>query len=44
MAFELVEAGHVKIVVSDRLPLEEAVRAHKLLEARQVTGRLVLHP
>jgi len=43
-AFALVEAGHVKIVVSDRLPLEDAVRAHHMLEARQVTGRLVLQP
>jgi len=43
-SFALVEAGYVKIVVSDRLPLEDAAWAHEMLEARHVTGRLVLHP
>lgn len=43
-SFELVAGGKVKIVVSDSLPLEEAVHAHRMLENRQVTGRLVLHP
>ncbi len=43
-SFELVEAGQVKIVVTDSMPLKEAVTAHHLLETRAVTGRLVLHP
>ncbi|MFQ5695681.1 MAG: alcohol dehydrogenase catalytic domain-containing protein [Terriglobia bacterium] len=43
-SFELVADGHVKMVVADRLPLREAVEAHRRLEARAVTGRLVLQP
>jgi D-arabinose 1-dehydrogenase-like Zn-dependent alcohol dehydrogenase len=43
-SFELVAAGKIKVVVSDSLPLCDAVQAHKMLEARAVTGRLVLHP
>lgn len=43
-SFQLVAAGQIKVVVSDFLPLQEAVQAHKMLEARAVTGRLVLHP
>lgn len=43
-AFDLVDAGKVQMVVSEKLPLEEAVHAHRLLEAKSVTGRLVLQP
>ena len=43
-SFQLVKDGHIKIVVTDSLPLEDAVQAHHMLENRQVTGRLVLHP
>jgi D-arabinose 1-dehydrogenase-like Zn-dependent alcohol dehydrogenase len=43
-AFDLVAHGKIKIAVSDRLPLQDAVRAHRMLEARAVTGRLVLQP
>lgn len=43
-SFQLVADGHIKIVVTDSLPLEDAVQAHRMLENRQVTGRLVLHP
>lgn len=43
-SFRLVADGKIKIVVSDSLPLQEAVVAHRMLESRAVTGRLVLHP
>jgi D-arabinose 1-dehydrogenase-like Zn-dependent alcohol dehydrogenase len=43
-AFDLVANGKIKIRVSDRLPLKDAVHAHRMLEARAVTGRLVLQP
>lgn len=43
-SFELVAAGKIKVAVSDSLPLQEAAQAHKMLESRAVTGRLVLHP
>lgn len=40
--FELAASGRIKIAVSDELPLAEAVAAHRMLEERAVTGRLVL--
>lgn len=43
-AFQLVANRQIKIAVSDCLPLQEAARAHRMLEARAVTGRLVLQP
>lgn len=43
-AFALVASGKIKVVLSQSLPLEEAVQAHRMLEARAVTGRLVLEP
>ncbi|MDA2913485.1 alcohol dehydrogenase catalytic domain-containing protein [Acidobacteriia bacterium AH_259_A11_L15] len=43
-SFELVASGKIRVVVSQCLPLQEAVEAHHLLEARAVTGRLVLQP
>ena len=38
----LLEAGTVRPVVSKTFPLEEAAEAHRLLEAGQVIGKLVL--
>ena len=43
-AFELLATGVLRPWVSDVLPLEDAWRAHQQLEARAVTGRLVLSP
>ena len=43
-AFELVSSSKIQVLVSKCLPLREAVQAHQLLEARTVTGRLVLQP
>ncbi len=40
----LIEAGAVKPVVYRRLPLAEVRRAHELLDAREVMGKLVLKP
>lgn len=41
---ELVSAGRLKPLIHARLPLAEAADAHRLLEARGATGRLVLIP
>jgi len=41
-AFRLVEAGVIRPVLADTLPLEEAPRAHEMLFNRQVIGRLAL--
>jgi NADPH:quinone reductase-like Zn-dependent oxidoreductase len=38
----LVDAGHLKPVVSTVLPLQEASRAHVLSEGRHVRGKIVL--
>ena len=43
-ALELLETGVLRPWVSELLPLAEAWRAHRLLEDRAVTGRLVLVP
>ena len=40
----LVAAGQVRPIVAEALPLAEAARAHELVEAGRVTGRLVLRP
>lgn len=40
----LVARGAVKPVIAERLPLAEAARAHELVEAGAVTGRIVLQP
>ena len=43
-AFELLLTGVMRPWVSEVLPLADAWRAHERLEARDVTGRLVLSP
>jgi NADPH:quinone reductase len=40
--FDVVSAGHVKIVVNQRFPLADAASAHRALEGRQTTGSTVL--
>jgi NADPH:quinone reductase-like Zn-dependent oxidoreductase len=42
--FALLVTGRLKPVIADRLPLEEAVIAHRRLEQAQVQGKLVLTP
>lgn len=39
-----MESGQVKPAVYSRIPLEEAAKAHELMEARQHTGKVVLIP
>ncbi|MFJ3659063.1 zinc-binding alcohol dehydrogenase family protein [Streptomyces sp. NPDC090119] len=41
---ELIASGQVKPVVHQRLPLEEAAKAHELMEARAQLGKVVLVP
>jgi NADPH:quinone reductase-like Zn-dependent oxidoreductase len=41
---DLFAAGRLKPVVDRVLPLAEVAAAHKLLESRQVFGKLVLTP
>lgn len=43
-SFDLIATGKIHPVVSTSLPLAEAAEAHRRLEARAVTGRLVLQP
>jgi NADPH2:quinone reductase len=40
--FKLLEAGTIKPVVTERVPLAEAARAHELLEAGGHAGKVVL--
>ncbi len=42
--FDVVASGAVKIHIYARMPLAEAVEAHRMLEARQTTGAMVLLP
>jgi NADPH2:quinone reductase len=39
-----VEAGELKISISRRFPLAQAAEAHRLLEGRATTGKMVLLP
>ncbi|MFC4913447.1 quinone oxidoreductase family protein [Actinomadura gamaensis] len=41
---ELLRSGKLRGVIGARVPLDEPVRAHRLLEERAVLGRLVLEP
>jgi NADPH2:quinone reductase len=37
-----IQAGLVKPVIGAQLPISEAGRAHRMLEAGEVTGKIVL--
>lgn len=39
---DLLATRQIKPIISDRLPLEQAVRAHELLELSAISGQLVL--
>lgn len=41
---DLVASGAIRPIVSERMPLSEARRAHELVEAGAVAGRLLLQP
>jgi NADPH2:quinone reductase len=40
----LASSGQLKVQVNQVLPLSKAAEAHRLLEGRQTTGRIVLKP
>ncbi len=40
----LVASGRVKVSVNQTLPLSEAAEAHRLIESRRATGKIVLKP
>lgn len=40
----LIDAGKASAVISERLPLDEAARAHEIIEAGHTRGKLVLIP
>ena len=42
--FEVIQSGAVKVSIGQRWPLEEAVAAHRALEARSTTGSCLLIP
>ncbi len=42
--FQYVRAGQVKALTTHRFPLEEAAEAHRQMEARQTTGKVILFP
>jgi NADPH:quinone reductase len=42
--FELVASGTLEVRIAARLPLAEAAEAHRLLESRTITGKLLLVP
>jgi NADPH2:quinone reductase len=42
--FDWIGAGRLFLYISQVLPLERAAEAHRLLEARQSTGKLLLSP
>ncbi|MFJ9709759.1 NADP-dependent oxidoreductase [Streptomyces sp. NPDC101234] len=41
---ERIEAGRLRVLVQDTYPLSEAAEAHRAIEARRTTGKLVLVP
>jgi len=42
--FEWVQAGRLRVRVPRTLPLQDAAEAHRLLEARKTTGKVLLIP
>ena len=42
--FEAVENGELRVRVGAEYPLAEAARAHRALEGRRTTGKLLLIP
>lgn len=42
--FAMIQQGSIKPHISRRFPLREAAEAHRLLEARQTTGQVLLIP
>ncbi len=42
--FDLMSAKHLNVRIAERLPLDRAADAHRLLESRQVAGKVLLIP
>ena len=42
--FAAVEQGKLRVRIDRELPLRDAAEAHRLLEGRQTTGKLLLIP
>lgn len=42
--FRWIEGGHLRIRIGARVPLADAVTAHRLIEGRQTTGKVLLIP
>jgi NADPH2:quinone reductase len=42
--FGWIAAGWLKVQIADRFPLAEAAAAHRLIESRQVVGKILLVP
>jgi len=43
-SFQLMREGKLKLLIGKRFPLAEAAEAHRYMESRQSTGKLVLIP
>jgi NADPH2:quinone reductase len=41
---ELLATGQLRPAIAERLPLSEAVHAHRLMESSQHVGKLILLP
>jgi NADPH:quinone reductase-like Zn-dependent oxidoreductase len=41
---ELLATGRLRPAIAERLPLSEAVHAHRLMESSQHVGKLILLP
>jgi NADPH:quinone reductase-like Zn-dependent oxidoreductase len=42
--FDMLKEGRIKPVIARRLPLDQAAKAHELIETRQIEGKIVLLP
>ncbi|MGI6856298.1 alcohol dehydrogenase catalytic domain-containing protein [Mesorhizobium sp. 1B3] len=43
-SLRMVELGQVRPIITDRMPLEKAAEAHRLVESGRSTGRILLMP
>jgi NADPH2:quinone reductase len=42
--FAWIEDGSLQVSIGERFPLEQAAEAHRALEGRETTGKVLLHP
>ncbi|MDE0187799.1 MAG: zinc-binding dehydrogenase, partial [bacterium] len=42
--FEMVISGELGLRIGHSLPMREAARAHRMLEGRETTGKVILTP